>query len=110
MVNPSKVVAVPQYNQNKMRVCEYLPICTVEYDKDGRLEEFDTSLLEHDYINHDQKVIDEMILKSGFSFEELKKNEFIPYEIDHNSLKAISVSLKEINNIVKSRVKSVYNG
>src|SRR5690606_12635804 len=26
LVNPSKVIAVPEYNKNKMRVCEYLPI------------------------------------------------------------------------------------
>lgn len=108
LVNPSKVVAVPEYNHNKMRVCEYLPICEVKYGKDGKLIEIDTSVLEYEYAEHDQEVIDQMIKKSGFSFEELKKNEIIPYEMDHNSLRVLSKSLKEITDLVKLRTKSIY--
>lgn len=109
LVNPSKVVAVPEYNQNKMRVCEYLPICEVEYGKDGKLVEIDTSVLEYEYAEHDQEVIDQMIKKSGFSFEELKKNEIIPYEINHSSLRTLSKTLSEMTSLVKTRTKSLYN-
>ena len=108
LVNPSKVVAVPEYNQNKMRVCEYLPICEVEYGQDGKLVEIDTSVLEYEYAEYDQEVIDKMITKSGFSFEELKKNEIIPYEIDHASLRNLSKSLSEMTELVKTRTKSLY--
>lgn len=107
LVNPSKVVAVPEYNQNKMRVCEYLPIGEVEYDSTGRLVEIETSLFEHDYCDYDIKEINKMIKKNGFSFEELKKNELIPYEVTHNSLSNIKSSLEDINKIIKSRVVKV---
>jgi len=103
LVNPSKVVAVPQYNQNKMRVCEYLPIGEVEYGTDGKIVEIDSSLFEHDYCDYDIKVIDDMITKSGYSFEELKKNELIPYEMTAATLQVVSKNLKEINALIKDR-------
>lgn len=104
LVNPSKVVAVPDYNQNKMRVCEYLPIGEVEYDSNGNLIEIETSLFEHDYCDYDIKQINDMIKKHGYSFEELKKNELIPYELDHTSLKKIKFSLEDANLITQSRL------
>jgi len=104
LVNPSKVVAVPKYNKNKMRVCEYLPIGIVDYDTNGKLIEIDTTEFEHDYCDYDIKEINKMLKKHDYNFEQLKKNELIPYEMDHSTLKEISLSLDEINNKVKNRV------
>ena len=103
LVNPSKVVAVPKENVNKMRVCEYLPISEVKYDNNGSLIEVDTDFMEYTYSYEDTKKLEEMISKTNFKFEELKKNELIPYEIDHATLKNIKLSLKEVSDKINSR-------
>jgi hypothetical protein len=43
------VIAVPVYNNNKLRCCEYLPIGLAEYE-DGKIVELDTMSFEHDYL------------------------------------------------------------
>lgn len=107
LVNPSKVIAVPEYNQNKMRVCEYLPIGVVEYDDSNSLIELETAELDFEYAEQTQTELEAMITSNSSKFEEYKKQELIPQELTIESLQGIVVDLNKINDIVKNRVQQV---
>lgn len=107
LVNPSKVIAVPEYNQNKMRVCEYLPIGVVEYDSEGKLIELPTEELEYEYTEITAEELENLITSNSTKFEEYKKQELIPKELSLTSLQNVVVDLNKINDIVKNRVQKV---
>lgn len=69
LVNPMNVVAVPTYNQWKMRVCEYMPFAIVEYDESGSIKPIDTEVIEFDY--------------SKYSIDELYSAIDYPHDPDH---------------------------
>lgn len=69
LVNPMNVVAVPAYNQWKMRVCEYMPFAIVEYDEDNNIRPIDTEVIEFDY--------------SKYSIDELYSAIDYPHDPDH---------------------------
>jgi len=60
LVNPMHVVAVPHYDHNKLRCCEYMPVSVVEYE-DGKLVEIDTEIYEDDYCHFTVEQINEML-------------------------------------------------
>lgn len=64
LINPYNVVAVPKYDQNKLRCCEYLPIGIVEYDSNSNLIEIDTDLYEDDYCQFTVDQINEMLYEA----------------------------------------------
>lgn len=47
-VNPANVVAVPQYDHSKMRVCEYFPFAIAEYEN-GKIDVIEQAYFESDY-------------------------------------------------------------
>lgn len=57
-VNPANVVAVPDYDHSKMRVCEYFPFAIASYT-DGKIDVIEQSYFESDY--------------SEYEFEELER-------------------------------------
>ena len=109
LVNPSKVIAVPEYNQNKMRVCEYLPIGVVEYDNDGQIVEVEATEIDFDYSEITMEELKDLVTANSDKLEEYKKQELIPQELTVESLSRIVVSLSKINDIVKNRVQRVDN-
>lgn len=60
LVNPMNVVAVPNYDHTKLRVCEYYPMAEAEY-VDRKINIIDHPYFEHDYIAHEEEVLEEMI-------------------------------------------------
>lgn len=73
IVDPINVIAVPQYDRSKMRVCEYFPFAVLDRieDGNGNLTKFETiespySMI--DYDSHEEeyitKLMDELTLKS----------------------------------------------
>jgi hypothetical protein len=104
LVNPSKVVAVPEYNKDKMRVCEYFPIGLAEYDEDGKLIEIDIDVFEYEYLSHDLEIIEGLATLSTLELEELKANSIIPQELTKESILNAYTSLEEASKVVNSRV------
>lgn len=51
IINPMNVVAVPRYENNKMRVCEYFPLAVVDGPWEKWLEDADTVQLEDEYVS-----------------------------------------------------------
>ncbi len=67
LINPYNVTAVPYYNPNKLRCCEYLPIGIAEYDDSGKLIEVDTTLYEDDYCQFTVDQINQMLTEADMT-------------------------------------------
>lgn len=63
-VNPMNVVAVPNHDANKMRVCEYMPIAVVDGNNKW-LEDADTLAIEEEYVNNEVKNLQELAKAAG---------------------------------------------
>ncbi len=53
LVDPANVVALPESDDSKIRVCDYLPYAIMNRDVDGAWEELESSYFESDYEVHD---------------------------------------------------------
>jgi hypothetical protein len=60
LVNPANVVSVPTYDNSKMRVAEYFPIGTIEYDG-NTIDAIKQSYFEDDYTQYEEKELDVLI-------------------------------------------------
>jgi len=109
LVNPMHVVAVPYTDGGKLRCCEYLPICTIEYDENGNVIPIETETFEIDYAELTQTELDALIERSNI--ESLKEHEIIPKELDvislRNAIGGIKESLETMTEVVRNRVTNV---
>jgi hypothetical protein len=62
LVNPANVVAVPDYDHSKMRVCEYFPIALATYT-DGKIDIVEQKYFESDYCTFEEQDLADMIAK-----------------------------------------------
>ncbi len=60
LVNPAHVIAVPDYDHSKMRVCEYFPF-GVANRNDGEIDIVDQPYFEHDYLAYEKEELDRQI-------------------------------------------------
>jgi hypothetical protein len=54
LVNPQHVVAVPKYDNSKMRVCEYFPIAYLNRTVGRKFETIESKYFEIDYLNYER--------------------------------------------------------
>jgi hypothetical protein len=62
LVNPANVVAVPKYDNSKMRVTEYFPIAVATYE-DGKIDIVEQKYFEDDYANYEVDELEAQIEK-----------------------------------------------
>ncbi len=62
LVNPMNVVAIPEFDHSKMRVCEYFPIGIATYEN-GKIEVTEQLYFENDYKIHEEEELNKMIAK-----------------------------------------------
>ena len=61
LINPMNVVAIPQYDSSKIRVCEYYPYSVLERNEDGTLSEItDENYWEEDYKDYEDDIFDKL--------------------------------------------------
>jgi len=94
LVNPMNVVAVPEYDHSKMRVCEYFPIGVAKYEN-GKIEVTEQLYFENDYCTYEQKELEEQIAK-------LQANE-LPFEAAINAEKE-GRPMSELKKMIESRL------
>jgi hypothetical protein len=104
LVDPSKVVAVPKHNPNKMRVCEYFPIAVVDY-KDNQIDEIDTTVFEHGYTQYSEMQLQKMIKDANIV--ELEESLVIPEGFTMDMLRNHATSLTEMMDVIRNRVVKV---
>jgi hypothetical protein len=62
LVNPMNVIAVPEYDNSKMRVSEYFPFALATFT-DGKIDIIEQKYFENDYCNYDAVKLEEMAAK-----------------------------------------------
>jgi hypothetical protein len=72
LVNPMNVMAVPESDHSKMRVCEYYPFALATFE--GRkIDIIEQKYFEYDYVSHEEKDLKE-ILSVQYDVRETAKN------------------------------------
>ena len=74
-VNPMNVVAVPKYDNSKMRVSEYFPVCELERVNENGRETFkriENEFLEDSYLPYTQSQLDDIVTKFENDAESLR--------------------------------------
>lgn len=97
LCNPMNVVAVPKYNNNKMRTCAYYPM-GVAVREDGTLLELDYSQFEDAY--YDEQVSQLLQMVKNNKPEELKLNNIASFQ----DLKGVLRNIENVGKIVKDRI------
>jgi len=60
LVNPMNVMAVPEYDTSKMRVCEYYPFALATFE-DRKIDIIEQKFFEYDYVSHEEKDLNEIL-------------------------------------------------
>ena len=60
LVNPMNVMAVPEYDHSKMRVCEYYPFALATFE-DRKIDIIEQKFFEYDYVSHEEKDLNEIL-------------------------------------------------
>ena len=95
LVNPMNVVAVPDYDHSKMRVCEYFPVALADY-VDEKIDIIEQTYFENDYQTFEEKALEEMIAKV--------KAEELPIEKAKNMPEAEVRPMAELMKILETRL------
>lgn len=104
LVNPMDVVAVPTHDTSKFRCCAYLPIGYADKcDEDGRIRELDYGTFDYEYAKYTAEELNYMLKEA--SIKEMQDRSIFPKDIDENEVEII---INNINDIVNSRVESIY--
>ncbi len=59
-VNPANVVAVPEYDHSKMRVCEYFPFALATYEN-GKIDIIEQAYFESDYCEYELEELERQV-------------------------------------------------
>jgi len=94
-VNPANVVAVPDYDHSKMRVCEYFPFAIAKYEN-RKIDIIEQSYFESDYIDYEVEEIEKQIKK-------IQENE-LPIEKAINCENDEERPMSELLKIIESRL------
>jgi len=60
LVNPMNVMAVPEYDNSKMRVCEYYPFALATFE-DRKIDIIEQKFFEYEYVNIEEKDLNEIL-------------------------------------------------
>jgi len=93
-VNPAHVVAVPEYDNSKMRVTEYFPFAMATY-KDNQIDIIEEAYFESDYVTYERAELNKMI--------EVVLNEETPIETAKSALEE-NRDLDELTKIIEARI------
>jgi len=94
-VNPANVVAVPDHDHSKMRVCEYFPFAIATYS-DSKIDVIEQAFFESDYCEYEVEELAKQV-------ELLQANE-LPIEKAMNSENEEERPMSELLKMIKSRL------
>jgi hypothetical protein len=107
LVDPFNIVAVPNYDSQKMRVSSYLPIAPVSFDKRGSLIPISLSNIE-DIMFYDKKLTDDSKFSLDFlrnlTLAEIQAKRILPNDITMSAFDTITLNHKEMSTILAAKV------
>ena len=73
LVNPRDIVALPEYDNSKIRTCAYMPYGIIGQDEEGNWEEVTSAYWEEDFLDYEVQKLEERIenLKSQAESQEI---------------------------------------
>jgi hypothetical protein len=95
LVNPMNVVAVPDYDHSKMRVCEYFPFAISTYEN-GKINVIEQKYFECDYHEYEIEELEKLV-------ESIKQNEK-PIQKAQNAENDEERSMSELLKIIENRI------
>ncbi|MFA5366664.1 MAG: hypothetical protein WC333_02170 [Dehalococcoidia bacterium] len=102
LVNPMNVVAVPEHDARKMRVCEYFPFAVASYDKtDKKITIIEEKYFEDDYKTYETKELNKLVAN-------IKANEK-PFEVAQNAVQD-ERPMDELMKIIENRLVDITDG
>lgn len=104
LVNPMKVVAVPKYDSNKMRVWAYLPVATLGDGEEAKFlgqSDIDTLEIAEGYFVDQVKELDKMVKEN--TPEELAQHKMVA-KLPEKVVKVIKNTLDEAKKSISNRV------
>lgn len=99
LVNPKNIVAIPNYDNSKMRVCEYYPIGLAN-NENGKIEIIEQSYFENDYSSIEKEELEKLIEEYKVSSENIKPAMGAEEENREST---------EILKIMEARSENIYN-
>lgn len=98
-VNPAHVVAVPQYDNSKIRVSQYFPFAVATYEN-GQIDMIEQKYFESDYTEYEVNELTEMIAKV--------QEEELPIETDEDEEEQEETrSMEELQRIIENRIITI---
>jgi len=94
-VNPAHVVAVPEYDHSKMRVCEYFPFAIASYE-DGKIDVIEQAYFPADYCEYEIEELEKDIAL-------IQANE-LPRKTAMNAENDEERPMSELQKIIESRL------
>lgn len=73
LVNPRDVVALPEYDHSKIRVCEYFPYAEMSRDEEGNWEEIEQGYFEEDFLQYEIEELEELLIDESEDVDESRK-------------------------------------
>jgi len=99
LVNPMNIVAVPDNESSKMRVCEYYPFALATFNN-NKIEIIEQKYFEFDYRNYKLTDLETMAEKTIANEQPIKNA--IHSELDDRSL-------SELTTVIQSRIYDIYD-
>lgn len=99
LVNPMNIVAVPDNESSKMRVCEYYPFALATFNN-NKIEIIEQKYFEFDYRNYELTDLETMAEKTIANEQPIKNA--IHSELDDRSL-------SELTTVIQSRIYDIYD-
>lgn len=96
-VNPANVVAVPQYDHSKMRVCEYFPFALATYE-DRKIDVIEQAYFESDYCEYEVEELEKQVMA-------IQADE-VPYQTAMRAEEDMR-PLSELQKIIESRLLDI---
>lgn len=103
LVNPKNVIAVPKYDDTKMRVCAYLPVAVLKEDEFLKvLDSAETLELADEYLLDEVRKLDEMV--SATNVQDSIKHGYLP-EMTEEELQILNYSFKMDAEVLYNRMQ-----
>jgi hypothetical protein len=77
LVNPMDIVALPEYDNSKIRCCKYMPYAIIERDENNQWTEIDSEIFEEDYILQEDEALLEVIKNNPSKLTQQVVNQII---------------------------------
>lgn len=102
LVNPANIVALPNYDNSKIRVSEYFPLAIADFNFDNKsIKYIDSPYLESDYLNYELNNLNSLLLDINNSNIDKSKYSYIGKYLDNVQ------DIDDLKLMINNRINSI---